>query len=239
MHNRDNGNHVIRVASYNIHRCVGLDGRHDPDRVAGVLRELDADLIGLQEVDSRYHVEGGIDQIDYLAQSSGFYPISGPTLIREDASYGNALLTRWPPLTVELLDLSVDGREKRGAIDVAVEVAGIKMRIVVTHFGLGLWERKVQTNVLLKILGDATEPLTVLCGDFNEWVPRWPTVRLLDLRLGRARSAKTFPARWPALGLDRIWVQPNHAVREVRAHNTALARVASDHLPLVASIELP
>lgn len=233
------GARQIRVASYNVHRCVGWDGRHDPDRVAAVIRELDADLIGLQEVDSRYHIENGVDQADALAQATGLHAISGPTMTREDACYGNVLLTRWRPLTVEQIDLSVDGRERRGAIDAALDVSGVRVRVVVTHFGLGPQERRKQTSVLLDILGEAREPLTILCGDFNEWVPRWPTVRRLDARLGRLPSTRTFPSRRPLLGLDRIWVQPMLLAGEVRAHDTPLSRVASDHLPVVVTLDLP
>ncbi len=230
----------ITVVSYNVHRCVGSDGEHDPDRVAKVIAEIAPDLVALQEVDSRYHIEHGVDQIDYLARATGLHPIAGPTMIRDDASYGNALLTRWPPLAVQQIDLSVDHRrERRGAIDASFDIMGIHLRVVVTHFGLGLWERRLQTTVLLRLLGDAHEPITLLCGDFNEWVPRWPTVRLLDAHLGRSRSVRTFPARWPALGLDRIWAHPSDAVTGVRAHRSVLARNASDHLPLVVTVELP
>jgi endonuclease/exonuclease/phosphatase family metal-dependent hydrolase len=230
---------TIRIASYNVHCCVGPDGRHNPDRVARVIAELNADVIGLQEIDARYRVEDGVDQADYLGNATGLHAVAGPTMTRENAFYGNALLTRWAPHRVQHFDISVDGRERRALIDAEIDIAGVPVRILATHFGLSLRERRLQTAVLLGILGEATEPVTVLCGDFNEWVPRWPTVRRLDQRLGRSRSVRTFPSRWPTLGLDRIWVQPNQAVQSVHAHQSKLARTASDHLPLVVSVEIP
>src|SRR5512139_4054191 len=99
------------IASYNVHRCIGTDRRHDPERIATILKALDADIVGLQEVDARYHVEGGIDQAEYLARRTGRELVEGITLRRHEARYGNALLTRHPVTDVRLINLSVPGRE--------------------------------------------------------------------------------------------------------------------------------
>jgi endonuclease/exonuclease/phosphatase family metal-dependent hydrolase len=229
---------TLRVASYNIHRCRGADGRCDPDRTAAVLLELDADVIGVQEVDSRYHILPGMDQVEHLARATNLFGVPGPTLTLGDSSYGNAMFTRRPVLAVRRLDLSVSRREPRGALDVDLDIDGTVVRVIVTHFGLGPWERRVQTATLLALLDRDAQPLTILCGDFNEWVPRWPTVLQLDARLGRSRPVPTFPARWPLLPLDRIWVAPKEAIDAVWVHRSALARLASDHLPLCAKIDL-
>lgn len=228
---------LLRVASYNIHRCIGSDARHDPDRVVAVIEELDADIIGLQEVDCRYHVEHGVDQIDYLAAATGLFATSAPTMQRCGSTYGNAVLTRWQPSAVERVDLSVNSREPRGALGVELSIDDLTVRVIVTHFGLSPWERRLQTATLLRMIGEPGN-VTVLCGDFNEWVPRWPTVHLLDDHLGRTTALRTFPARWPALSLDRIWVSPRSAACNLHAHHSRLARNASDHLPLVVAIDL-
>jgi len=236
---RDALHRQLGVASYNVHRCVGADNRHDPDRIAAVINELGADIVGLQEVDSRYHVEHGTDQIEYLARATGLRAIAGPTLTRHDRSYGNALLTRCEIGAIRRIDLSVGVREKRGALDVALTWNRFAMRVIVTHFGLRPWERVRQTAALLRLLDEHEASFTILLGDFNEWVPMRQTLRHINSRLGRARPVRTFPSRWPTLALDRIWVQPRGALINLWAHRSALARIASDHLPVCATLRLP
>jgi endonuclease/exonuclease/phosphatase family metal-dependent hydrolase len=223
-------------ATYNVHRCIGSDGRHDPDRVAAVIRELDADVVGLQEVDAKPHVEAGLDQVVYLAEATGLTGIAGPTLVRHYGEYGNALLTRLPVRGVTLIDLSVARREPRGAIDAEVDAHGIRCRILVTHLGLRRTERNQQLAHLIAAPPRWPGPaLTVLLGDLNDWLG----IAGLGLRLpdgfvyGRVRS---FPARAPVLRLDAIAAHPADALRRVWAQTTRLARVASDHLPVCAEL---
>ena len=227
----------VRIASYNVHRCVGTDGRQVPDRIATVIRELDADIVGLQEVDSRYHFRSGIDQVVHLASATQLEAVAGPTMSGELGSYGNVLLTRRPVLAVRRFDLSVGRRERRGALDVDVAVDGHTVRVIVTHFGLGPRERRAQTTALLRILDQDVRPLTVLLGDFNEWASARQTMHRLDSRFGSSRPIRTFPSRWPALALDRIWVQPSAAIIALWAHRSRLSRIASDHLPLCANLQ--
>lgn len=230
------------VASYNVHGCVGMDGRRDPERVADVIAELKADVVALQEVDSQPQGAGGIDQLAVLADASGcgYTFVHGPTLLRGDAHYGNGLLTRLPVRSTRFIDLSLPDREPRGAIDAELIHADARIRVVTTHLGLRAGERNAQFARLLDCLGSARDfDLVVLLGDFNEWwPPRSPLARLHRL-LGRTRSVRSFPAPAPLFALDRIWVEPSNALREVRAHRSALSRRASDHLPIRAVIESP
>ena len=226
----------VDVATYNVHRCVGLDGRHDPDRIAAVIRELAVDVIGLQEVDARAHVEAGIDQFDYLARATGFTAIAGPTLRRHEGHYGNALLTRWPVRHVQNLDLSVRGREPRGAIAAVVDTDRGAARVVVTHLGLRGGERRRQVAQLLALVGKQPSPRpAVLLGDFNEWLGPARVMRRLR-RIFGSRALRSFPSKWPLLALDRVLVYPARALTDVRVHRTHLARVASDHLPVRATV---
>lgn len=230
--------HPLVVATYNIHTCVGVDRRYEPDRIIAVLRELRADIIGLQEVDARYHFDRHMDQWDYFAAAMGFHAIAGANVSDHRGRFGNALLTRFPVRAVRHIDLSVGGYEPRGAIAAELLAEGRPLRVVVTHLGLRAAERRLQIHRLLDRLLDGssdTEALLVL-GDLNEWRGRRGGVSTLDRRLGRAPAPRTFPSWLPVLPLDRIYASGPVALRGVTVHRSALARIASDHLPLCAAV---
>ena len=229
----------LRVASYNIHQCVGSDGRRMPDRVAAVLREIDADVVGLQEVDARPGPGSESMQMQYLANALGLHAVAGPTILRQDGHYGNALLSRRAVLDVRHVDLTVYRREPRAAIDADLDVDGRVVRVIVTHLGLLPGERRTQVRRLLDAMGGNHPSALVLCGDINEWFDVGRPLRWLHARLGRIGHVSTFPAVFPVFALDRLWVNPRAALARVTAHASKAARLASDHLPLVADIELP
>lgn len=224
---------TLRVASYNVHRCIGTDGRHDPDRVAAVIRELAADVVGLQEVSCRRSA-GGIDQLVHLARATGLEPIAGPTVCGPDHDVGNALLTSRPVLAVRRVDLSFGRREPRGALDVTLDAHGERVQVVVTHLGLRAAERRRQVASLLELLDGADR--LVLLGDFNEWFPAAAALRRVHATLGQGLAVRSFPSRRPLFALDRIWVWPRLALAGFGAHVSPLARVASDHLPVCGTI---
>lgn len=226
------------VASYNIHRCVGLDGRNDPERIARVIEEIDPDVIGLQEVESRFGTSLDIHQLNYLAEETGLQAVAGSTVLREDSHYGNALLTRHRVCEVRTHDVSVPGREPRGILDVDLNVHGEKLRVLVTHFGLGSRERRRQTNMLLNAVAAHPDESVVIMSDFNEWLPWRRPLRWMHARLGKPPAPRTFPSFWPLMSLDRIWVAPQRNLLSVQVHRSELSRMASDHLPLRATVEL-
>lgn len=230
-------NHLV-VATYNIHRAIGADGRADPGRVAAVLREIDADVVALQEVGAS-EATGTDALVDRLAEATGAVATRGFTLSDAGGDYGNVLLTRREPGRVECLDLTVEGNEPRGAIVATIEQAGRALRIVATHLGLRARERRVQAELLARWLA-AQEPehATVLLGDVNEWRPRAATLRILERQLGRAPGPATFPTRRPLFALDRVFAWPRPSLESVQVHRSALARRASDHLPVVAHVNL-
>ncbi|HSF34412.1 MAG TPA: endonuclease/exonuclease/phosphatase family protein [Candidatus Tectomicrobia bacterium] len=227
---------AFSVASYNIHQCVGLDGRRDVARIARVLSDLDTQLIGLQEVGTDLHGQTKSSQMEYLAHTTGLHAIAGPTLERQTGPYGNALLTGWRVLGSRLHDLTVPGREPRGAIDADLDIAGQTVRVVVTHLGLAAAERRYQVRRLLETLSDEQHQFIIILGDINEWILRSRPLRWLHARFGVPPAPRTFPSWAPLFALDRIWVLPRKALLEVRAHGTALTRIASDHLPVRALI---
>lgn len=226
------------VASYNIHRCIGLDGRNDPERIARVIEELNPDVIGLQEVESRFG--GGLDihQLNYLADETGMHAVAGTTVLRPDSHYGNALLTRHRICEVRTLDVSVGRREPRGILDVDLDVHGERLRVLVTHLGLGSRERRRQTRMLLKAVAAHRDEPIVVMSDFNEWFPWRRPLRWMHARLGRQPAPNTFPSVLPIMALDRIWIAPACNLLNIHVHKSKLARVASDHLPLCATIAL-
>ena len=228
------GRHALRVATYNVHSGVGSEGRCDPARIAGVINELSADVVALQEVESRH---GDLETLEFLSSQTGMMAVPGPTMLRTVGDYGNALLTRAGLLELRRTDLSFSGREPRGAIDAVLQAGQERLRVIATHLGLRPAERRHQIETLLAGLGDDPSP-TVLMGDLNEWFLWGRPLRRLHAHFGATPAPATFPARWPLFALDRLWVKPLRCLRKLKVHRSPLARVASDHLPLTATIEL-
>jgi endonuclease/exonuclease/phosphatase family metal-dependent hydrolase len=224
---------VRRIASYNVHRCVGLDGACRPDRISAVIRDLDAEIVALQEVEAGRHATGEPSQLEELCAGTGLVGIPGP-LLEHRRGFGNALLTRGMVLGVDRLDLSVTRREPRGALAVDLDLGGKRIRVVGTHLGLRPRERLVQMAKLLTWLPE--EGPLLLLGDFNDWRRRGPIIRRLNTLFGASPPVRTFPSWRPLFALDRVWGRPPGLVVELRSHATRAARVASDHLPILATL---
>lgn len=227
----------ISVLSYNIHECVGTDGRRDPSRIAEVINQSGAQIIGLQEVHSDSSGGDELHQMNYLATLTGLQAFAGPSVERRNGHYGNVLLTSCKVLALHKVDLSYPRREPRGAIDADLEIAGEPVRVIVTHLGLSQAERRFQVRKLLAVLNPRRTRIVMLLSDFNEWLPAGRSLRWIHSHLGKTALIRTFPARFPIFALDRIWVSPAAALTELCCHRTPLARVASDHLPLKATIQ--
>ncbi len=225
----------LRIASYNVHRAIGADRRTDPARILAVLREIDADVLALQEVEAH---DDGADMLAWLAKETGFHAVAGTTLLRHDGHYGNGLLTRCPVREKRVCDLSWRGREPRGAIAADLDCGGQRLRVVATHLGLRPAERREQVTQLLHLFKERPHDRSVLLGDLNEWFLWGRPLRRLHRHFQETPSVATFPARMPVLALDRIWTHPRTMLRRVVAHKTTLSRAASDHLPLVATLDL-
>jgi endonuclease/exonuclease/phosphatase family metal-dependent hydrolase len=232
----------IRIVTYNIHTCVGVDRRYDPGRISTVLREIDADIACLQEVDARRRSERHADQWAYLGAATGCRVVTCTGVRQPFGRFGNAILTRFPVLAARSIDLTVTGYEPRGAIDADVLIGERVLRVVATHFGLHGAERRQQANRLMAALGEPVPAnrreahAVLLMGDLNEWRGRRGAIRSLDRRLGQSAAARTFPSWMPVLALDRIYADGRAILRDVAVHRSPLARLASDHLPLVGSL---
>ena len=228
----------LRVATYNVHACVGTDGRYDPDRVASVVAELDADIVALQEftypasvaIESRMPVT--------LTMLDRYECVLGPTRRTVTECFGNALFTRHRVVDVRRVDLSMESRESRGALAASLEIRGTVVHVLAAHLGLRVHERRFQVRQILKYLESVHHSLVVVLGDFNDWLPGRSVVHVLDDRLGRPPRPASFPVCWPIVALDRIWVNPIRALRGLFTHTTPAARLASDHFPVVADIDI-
>ena len=223
---------VFAVVSYNIHQCVGLDGRRDVARVARVLGGLNAQLIGLQEVGTDINAGRKSGQMEYLARATGLQAIAGPTIEQQAGPFGNVLLTSWRVLDSRLLDLSVPGCEPRGAIDADLMIESRPVRVIVTHLGLRAAERRYQVRRILEALSKGQTRFVIVLGDINEWILRSRPLRWLYARFGTPPAPRTFPSWLPLFALDRIWVLPRPILLGVQAYTTPLTRMASDHLPV-------
>jgi endonuclease/exonuclease/phosphatase family metal-dependent hydrolase len=224
----------LRVISYNIHCGIGWDRRFNEQRILDVLKEIDGDVVALQEVESR---ASGIDMLAWLAKGTGFHAIAGTTLLHPDGHYGNGLLTRCPVIRSRLLDLSFRRREPRGAISADLDCAGEPIRVVATHLGLRPAERRDQVQQLLKLFRESPDDRAVLVGDLNEWFLWGRPLRRLHRYFQRTPSPPTFPSMLPVFALDRLWTHPRAILTRIFVHKSRKARLASDHLPLVAELE--
>lgn len=237
----------LRVATYNVHKCRGMDRRVRPERIAKVLSEINADVVALQEVLS---IEGGDhleDQAEFLAKELGYHFQMGENRRLKGGAYGNLLLSRFPLLTAYNYDLSVSGRERRGCLraDIEIEQAYL-LHVFNIHLGTAFLERRHQGRELIgsQILNN--KQLTgsrLVLGDFNEWV-RGLTSRLLsshfesvDVRKHLSRS-RTYPGLLPFLHLDHIYFDPALQLEQLTLHRTRLSLIASDHLPFVADFNV-
>jgi len=231
------GPDCLKIASYNIHRCVGGDGRSDAARVARVIGEVGCDTIGLQEVDNQPDGSHDSMQLDFLSETTGMAAVAGHTIIRHEGHFGNALLTRRPILDVRRHEISFGRREPRGALEVDIDVAGRMVRVFVTHLGLMPAERRYQVQKMLRLIEEIPrDQSVVVLGDINEWLPMGRPLRWLHGMLGHAPAERSFPARLPMFALDRVWVRPRETLLAFGTHRSETARLASDHLPVMAII---
>jgi endonuclease/exonuclease/phosphatase family metal-dependent hydrolase len=225
------------VASYNIHRGVGLDRRRDLDRIVAVIREISPDIVGLQEVLRRAGAPDE-DQAAYLARALGMELVMGETRSLRGGTYGNAVLTRLPVLGAERCDLSQVAREPRGCLRVDLAVDGLAVHLFNCHLGLGLAERRQQLRLLAEFVGaSGRRGPRVLMGDFNEWHPGPITRRLKREFVSRMRRMRrTHPSLFPLFALDRIYWDAELEGEAFHVHRSRRARLASDHLPVVARL---
>ena len=233
------GTEVV-VASYNIHRGVGMDKRLDLARIADVIAETNADVVGLQEVVREDKAHHG-DQAAILARHLDMDLIMGETRAHGSGTYGNCVLTRLPVMGSERCDLSWGAREARGCLRVDVGVGGSTLHVFNCHLGLNLRERRRQLDLLGAFItvSHLLPGPRVLMGDFNEW-HFGPITRGLrrEFPSPMRRMRRTHPSWFPLFKLDRIYWDVALEAREFHVHRTPRARKASDHLPVICTLRV-
>lgn len=236
----------FRVTTYNIHKCQGLDRRVRPRRIAEVLKEIDADVVALQEVVGMDEAAREHNQVHSIADELGMDFRIGENRRLRGGAYGNAVLSRLPIAQDKNHDLTCRRYEPRGCLEVAVQVDPTEvLHVFNVHLGTGFFERRYQAHRLFEVIADQSNlssPRIVL-GDFNEWT-RGLTTRLMSFHLNSAEPeqrlgrARTYPGVFPILHLDHVYYNSFLKLDQVSVHRSRLALAASDHLPIVADFTL-
>jgi endonuclease/exonuclease/phosphatase family metal-dependent hydrolase len=230
--------------TYNVHGCRGIDGRHDLARIGRIIQANDVDVVALQELDVARPRSGRIDQARALANQLGMHADFCSARDCEDGFYGNAILSRYPATPVRGACLPRMGHrlEPRAMQWARIEAPAFSLNVLNTHLGLDEHERLLQAEAILSewLQGALANGSTVLCGDFNAGeaspVYRRLTGEMRDAQRSFPRSG-TFPSYFPVLRIDHVLVSPDLRVRACAVVRTWRARLASDHLPIVAEIE--
>lgn len=233
---------TLRVVTYNIHRCRGMDRRTRPDRVAAVLRAIDADIVALQEVIGPG--PRGSSHIEEIGASLGMGWVMAPARRLREHQFGNVVLSRLPILHHAEHDLSWKTCEPRCLQRADVDVHGHRLHVYNVHLGTAILERRYQAQRLSEIVSDRhVSGAKVVLGDFNEWMRGLTTMllsrtlRSVDVR-SYLKRRRTYPGLFPILHLDHIYYSGRVEVLGLAMPRTRLSLMASDHLPLVADIRM-
>jgi endonuclease/exonuclease/phosphatase family metal-dependent hydrolase len=223
----------MRVATYNVHDCIGRDGRYDPERIAALMVEFDADLIALQEVTQ----DDAGELVELFESTTAMQALDGSLFERGLGRYGNLILARDPVVESRLHDLSCAGREPRACIDLLLDLGGLALRLIATHLGLRSRERLAQLARLAD-LAAATGEACLLMGDFNLWWHR-RALRPLAEQGFVEQPVRSFPTRpGPLVALDRILARPPVTIERCWRYDNPRSRLASDHFPVLADLRL-
>ena len=226
---------LIRVASYNLHKCVGLDRRRDPHRVARVLAGLGADVIAVQEIDKRLPPRPTSLPREVIEREAGLSPAPVADTRVSLGWHGNGLLLAPSWRMVHLHRLPLPGLEPRGALIADLTGPSGPLRVVATHLGLRRRDRQRQMTQIMAALNLRHHVPTVLLGDLNEWAAQ-EGFAPLDPYFSVHNPGRSFHARRPVAALDRIATGPGLRVRHMGVCRSGAAGRASDHLPIWADL---
>ena len=250
----------ITVASYNMRKAIGTDRKRDPHRVLDVLREIDADVVALQEADKRFggrgsavprelmdlqgqyvHVSFGVKHKRMMERLPGGERVE--TMLKTDTRnigwHGNAILVKRHIGIIDMAAIELPTLEPRGAVLAELLIRDVPIRVVGLHLDLsGLWRRRQMRAILDAIAARRQIMPTVLMGDTNEWRAAAGCLKDLDAAYRIAPTGNSFHARRPVAPLDRIIVDRSLRIEAAGVHHSEAARKASDHLPVWARLSL-
>lgn len=227
----------LTFASYNVHKCVGVDGKRDAERIIRVLREIDADVIAIQEADRRLGERvSTIPRV--LLDDTPWRALPVAKRRRSLGWHGNALLVRRDMQCVAAGALDLPTLEPRGAVLGELTIEGARICVLGTHLDLSGLRRRDQIRALLDHCGNGRQHPTVIMGDFNQWGRLTGAMRDFALAWQIITPGPSYPARRPIAQLDRIVATPNWHYVDSGVHHSALAAQASDHLPVWATLRL-
>jgi endonuclease/exonuclease/phosphatase family metal-dependent hydrolase len=232
----------FRAVTYNVHKCRGLDRRVHPERIVEVLREVDADIIALQEVLSIEGKNRKDHQARFIAEELCLDYRIGENRRLRGGAYGNVTLSRFPLLFSHNYDLSHPGHEERGCLRVDIQInKKCLLHVYNVHLGTSYKERRQQTIKILhsEILRNRSlRGVRLLLGDFNDWT-QGAALKILsdhfdgeDIR-HHLRRSRTYPGLFPFLHLDHVYFDRTLKLEQVLLHRSRKALIASDHLPIV------
>jgi endonuclease/exonuclease/phosphatase family metal-dependent hydrolase len=234
--------HDVRIATYNIHRCRGMDRRVVPARILDVLREIDADVIALQEVIGAGPVGAG--QAEEIGAGLGMGWVMNSVRTLRQHQFGNVVLSRYPILHHSSYDLSWRTCEPRNCQRADLDINGRVLHVYNVHLGTAVLERRYQAGRLAAFVHDhrVAGPKIIL-GDFNEWMKGLATKTLSSLFESvdisqHLKRRRTYPGLFPVVHLDHIYYDGKVEVVGVEMPRTRKALMASDHLPLVANLRI-
>lgn len=230
----------LTFASYNIRKAIGLDRRRDPERILTILREIDADVVALQEADRRLGRRVSALPLAMIADHTQYRAV--PFSMKPDSIgwHGNALLVKRDVEIVDAAPVPLPVLEPRGAIRADLLVNGRAIRVVGMHLDLSGLRRRHQVRTVLAHLADRNhDKPAVLLGDLNEWASHGGCLREFADDWQVLSPGRSFPSRHPVAMLDRVIASPEWDVVETGVHHSALAARGSDHLPVWASLQLP
>ncbi|WP_343521291.1 endonuclease/exonuclease/phosphatase family protein [Sphingomonas sp.] len=228
---------MLKVASYNMRKSIGTDRRRRPERTLEVLREIDADVVALQEADRRFGARQGVITPHLLEERSPWKAVQFGVRSGSMGWHGNAILVRKEAQVLDCEILHLPALEPRGAVMADLRVNGEVLRVVGMHLDLsGLWRRRQAHAILAHLDASARRLPTVMMGDLNDWSAQSGCLRDFGRHFTFAETGRSFHARRPVARLDRIMVSPELAIAGSGVHDSAAARTASDHLPVWAAV---
>ncbi len=225
-----------RILSYNIHGAKGTDGVRDYGRIGEYLKKEKIDVVLIQELETRTQKSNTKKELADLCTDHFTHYVTAPTIMDQEGWYGNAVLSKFPITSHNLIDITTLGFEPRNILEAFVLTPQGPLHVVTTHKGLNGVERGHQLGKLHRLLRNKSEVPLIVGGDINQWHVYSKAFKKLNQNLTLQNTGPTFPTRYPCLRLDRMWCRPPGLVTSTKVIKNKCTRIFSDHYPLLAEI---